>query len=295
MKKIILIKTLLLIIFINANAQVNLTLAFNNRPQPFLNDWYNAVNGRAIISVTGAIAVTAIKFKVVLTNEEGVDVGVTNVAASQLYNLNPTPASTTFSLGDVLQIQNMLFTPTAQSLLQQSGRLRAGTYKITVQVLSTQNTLLTERVSVINCAAYQLPVPIFPNDGAELDAHVAANIITFRWTRLTPVLQEVPRYRVQVFEIYNFQTPMQALRSNRPLLDEEATKGATQFIWRSNLSMLDSSANRRFIWMLQTLDFNGVPVPTLDMNLQGRSEPAVFTIIKQSADRVKVASPNLPK
>lgn len=295
MKKIILIQALILIIFANANAQVNLTLAFNNRPQPFLSDWYNAVNGRALVTVTGATTVTAVKFKTTITNEEGVNIGVTNIAAAPLYNLNALPATNSFSLGDILQIQNMIFTPTAQTLLQQSGRLRAGTYKITIQVLNTQGILLTEKTSIINCAAYQLPVPIFPYDGATLDAHVAANIITFRWTRLTPVLQEVPRYKVQVFEVFNFQTPMQALRSNMPLLDAEAAKGATQFIWRSNLSMMDSTSNRKFIWTLQTLDFNGAPIPTIDMNQQGRSESSVFTIINQSADRVKIFSPNLPK
>jgi hypothetical protein len=288
MKKIISIQILMLIIFANATAQVNLTLAFNNRPQPYLADWSNAVNGRAIITVTGATTVTAVKFKTTLTNEEGVDVGVTNVAAANLFILNPTPATSIFSLGDVLQMQNMIFNGPTQSVLQQSGRLRAGTYKLTVQVLSAQGSLLTEKVTVINCTAYQLPTPIFPNDGAELDAHVASNIITFRWTRLTPVLQEIPRYRVQVFEVYNFQTPMQALRSNTPLLDAEATRGATQYIWRSNLSMMDTGANRRFIWTLQTLDFNGAPIPTIDVNQQGRSEPAVFTIINQSANRVKV-------
>jgi hypothetical protein len=288
MKKIISIQILLLIIFANATAQVNLTLAFNNRPQPYLADWSNAVNGRAIITVTGATNVNAVKFKTTLTNEEGVDVGVTNVAAANLFTLNPTPATSIFSLGDVLQMQNMIFNGPTQSVLQQSGRLRAGTYKLTVQVLSAQGSLLTEKVTVINCTAYQLPTPIFPNDGAELDAHVASNIITFRWTRLTPVLQEIPRYRVQVFEVYNFQTPMQALRSNTPVLDAEATRGATQYIWRSNLSMMDTGANRRFIWTLQTLDFNGAPIPTIDVNQQGRSEPAVFTIINQSANRVKV-------
>jgi hypothetical protein len=288
MKKIIFIQILLLIIFANVHAQVNLTLAFNNRPQPYLADWNNTVNGRAIITVTGAANVTAVKFKTTLTNEEGVDVGITNVAAATLFTLNPTPATSTFSLGDVLQMQNMIFNGPTQSVLQQSGRLRAGTYKLTVQVLSTQGVLLTEKIAIINCTAYQLPTPIFPNDGAELDAHIASIIITFRWTRLTPVLQEIPRYRVQVFEVYNFQTPMQALRSNTPVLDAEATKGATQYIWRSNLSMMDTGANRRFIWTLQTLDINGAPIPTIDVNQQGRSEPAVFTIINQSANREKV-------
>jgi hypothetical protein len=244
MKKIITIQILLLIIFANVHAQVNLTLAFNNRPQPYLADWNNAVNGRAIITVTGAANVTAVKFKTTLTNEEGVDVGVTNVAAATLFTLNPTPATSIFSLGDVLQMQNMIFNGPTQSVLQQSGRLRAGTYKLTVQVLSVQGSLLTEKIAVIN--------------------------------------------RVQVFEVYNFQTPMQALRSNTPVLDAEATKGTTQFIWRSNLSMMDTGANRRFIWTLQTLDFNGAPIPTIDVNQQGRSEPAVFTIIKQSANREKV-------
>jgi hypothetical protein len=76
MKKIILIQALILIVFANATAQVNLTLAFNNRPQPYLADWDKAINGRAIVSVTGATNITAIKFKTTLTNEEGVDVGV---------------------------------------------------------------------------------------------------------------------------------------------------------------------------------------------------------------------------
>ena len=65
------------------------------------------------------------------------------------------------------------------------------------------------------------------------------------------------------------------------MLDEEATKGTTQFIWRTNLPMIDSNMNRRFIWTVQSLDFNGTPIPSSDMNVQGRSEPAVF-FIKQN-------------
>jgi hypothetical protein len=288
MKKITVIQTLLLLFFTNVQAQVNLTLAFNSRPLPFLSDWNKAVNGLAVVTVTGATNITAIKFKAILTNEDGVDIGVTNAAAANLFSLNAAPATSTFTLGDVLQLQNMQFNSSAQSLIQQSGRLRAGTYKLTVQVLNAQGVFITEKFSFLTVTGYQLPVPIFPNNGAELDAHVASNIITFRWTRLIPVQQDLPIYRIQVFEIYNFQTPMQALRSNMPLLNEVATRGATQFIWRTNLPMMDTTANRRFIWTLQTLDGNGAPIPTMDMNQQGRSEPAVFTIINQSANREKV-------
>ncbi|HEY5326093.1 MAG TPA: hypothetical protein VIJ27_03770, partial [Mucilaginibacter sp.] len=89
------------------------------------------------------------------------------------------------------------------------------------------------------------------------------------------------------FEILPGQDAMQAFRSNRPLLDDEAVKGATQYIWRPNLPMIDSTANRQFIWTVQTLDMNGQPIPTADNNVQGRSEPAIFTIVNQMGKKEK--------
>jgi hypothetical protein len=74
---------------------------------------------------------------------------------------------------------------------------------------------------------------------------------------------------------------MQAFRSNSPLLDEESIRGVTQFIWHTNLPMGDSNSNRQFIWTVQTLDAKGEPVPTNDMNVQGRAQPVVFKISKQ--------------
>ena len=129
--------------------------------------------------------------------------------------------------------------------------------------------------------SYQLPILINPASGSSLDAHLAQNIIIFRWTNLIPGSQELPQYRVQVFEILPGQTPIQAFRGNRPLLDEPAIRGTTQYIWRSNLPMLDSTANKQFIWTVQTLDAKGLPIPGMDMNIQGRSEPAIFSIVNQ--------------
>jgi hypothetical protein len=129
--------------------------------------------------------------------------------------------------------------------------------------------------------SYQLPILMQPASGSTLDAHLAQNIIIFRWTNLIPSSQELPQYRVQVFEILPGQTPMQAFRGNRPLLDEPAIKGTTQYIWRPNLPMLDSTANKQFIWTVQTLDAKEFPIPGMDMNTQGRSEPAIFSIVNQ--------------
>jgi hypothetical protein len=277
------VSIILFTVFISAKAQINLTLAFNNRPQPYLADWGNSINGRAIITLGQSPLNNLVKFKTTLTQQNGTVIGTTNLAAATLYPLNRLPATNLFTLGDVLQLQSMQFTGAAQNLLQQSGRLAAGAYSITVQVFDNRDSLLAERLSILNITGYQLPQLISPANNAELDAHVASAVITFRWTRLKPGTQELPQYRVQVFEILNDQTPMQAFRSSQPLLDEVATKGATQFIWRTNLPMIDSNMNRRFIWTVQTLDVNGNPIPTNDMNVQGRSEPAVFSIKQNTA------------
>ena len=298
MKKLILLKIFVLIICTNITAQVNLTLAFNSRPEPFVSNWSNAINGKALITVTGAQSggVTSAKIKTTITNSEGTNIGVTNVAAAMPFSLNTLPATNTFSLGDIVQLPSMNFIPTAQNLIQGSGRLKAGTYKLTVQVLNDVGAVLTEKIALLNVTGYQLPFLIAPANEAVLNSKIAASVIIFRWTRLTPVEQFLPTYRIQVFEVLNSQTPMQAYRSNAPVLNEVATRGATQFIWRPNLSMIDSSINHKFIWTVQTVDDNGMPYPTVSLNQQGRSEPAVFIISNkppQVSGMIKVGRPDI--
>jgi hypothetical protein len=67
----------------------------------------------------------------------------------------------------------------------------------------------------------QLPTLMKPYNGKILDAKVAQTVITFRWTPLLPRSSTPVHYRVQVFEILDKQNPVQAMRSNMPLLDKE--------------------------------------------------------------------------
>lgn len=185
-------------------------------------------------------------------------------------------------MADALQLQNLVLSGNVQNLLQRTGRLAAGQYQLMVEVMNTGGDVVRARQTrPFFITSYQLPILMNPAKGASLDAHVAQNIIIFRWTNLIPGSQELPQYRVQVFEILPGQTPMQAFRGNRPLLDEPAIHGTTQYIWRPNLPMLDSTANKQFIWTVQTLDAKGLPIPGMDMNIQGRSEPAIFSIVNQ--------------
>lgn len=265
-----------------SRAQILLNLALNPRPQPWLSEWGNPVNGMMIISyMQGAIQVDPnIKIRTSLLDESGGTVGISNINAARDYTLKP--GVNQFTMADALQLQNLRLSGTFQNLLQRTGRLPAGQYQLLVELTNNMGDVVeAKQTRPFFVTSYQLPILMQPANGAELDAHIAQSVITFRWTSLVPVSQETPVYRVQVFEIMPGQDPMQAFRGNRPLLDETAMQGTTQYIWRPDLPMLDSTANRQFIWTVQTLDINGIPIPTADNNAQGRSEPAIFSIINQ--------------
>lgn len=265
-----------------ARAQITLNLALNNRPQPWLSDWVNPINGQMIISYMPGPALNdpSVKLKTTLLDERGSIIGVSNINSARIYTLRA--GVNQFSIADALQLQNLALQGNLQNLLQRTGRLTAGQYQLMVEVMNTRGDVVrAKQTRPFFITSYQLPILMQPASGSSLDAHLAQNIIIFRWTNLIPSSQELPQYRVQVFEILPSQTPMQAFRGNRPLLNEPAIKGTTQYIWRPNLPMLDSTANKQFIWTVQTLDAKGLPIPGMDMNIQGRSEPAIFSIVNQ--------------
>lgn len=263
-------------------SQITVNLALNSRPQPWLSQWENPINGQMIITFMrgGVQGEAQVKLRTTLLAEGDNIIGTSNINASRIYNLKE--GVNLFTMADALQLQNLVLSGKVQNTLQRTGRLAAGQYQLKVEVVNVSGEVVFARQTrPFFMASYQLPKLMVPADGAELNALVAQSLITFRWTGLIPNTSELPIYRVQVFEILPGQTPMQAFRGNFPILDETATRGTTQYIWRTSLPMLDDTANQKFIWTVQTLDMEGHPVPSNDMNNQGRSEPAVFTIINQ--------------
>ncbi len=218
-----------------------------------------------------------IKLRTTLVDESGAIIGSSITSSARMYRLKD--GVNQFSIADALQLQNLKLFGKAQTIMQRTGRLSAGMYQLTVEALNTAGDVVRARqTKSFTIAAYQLPLLMSPANEAVLNAHISQRTIIFRWTSLVPGTAELPTYRVQVFEILPNQTPMQAFRGNRPILDEPAMRGTTQYIWQPNLAMLDSTANKKFIWTVQTLERNGSPVETLDAIAQGRSMPAVFTI-----------------
>lgn len=287
-KKYLLLYAVMLLTNQLATAQITLNLNLNSRPQPWLADWVNPVNGQLIITYTPSPLTNdpLVKIRTTLSDQNGGVIGISNSNATRVYTLKT--GVNQFSIADALQLQNLTLNGNIQRLLQSSGRLAAGQYQLTVEVTNSLGDIVrAKQTRPFFITSYQLPVLMNPANGSRLDAHIAQNIITFRWTNLIPTSQDIPLYMIQVFEILPGQTPMQAYRGNRPLLNEQVMKGTTQYVWRTNLPMLDSTANKQFIWTIQTLDSKGIPIPTIDMISQGRSEPAIFSIINQMSTKDK--------
>lgn len=273
-----LIITGLVLVAQSVTAQITINLALSSRPQAWLSNWANPVNGQLIISyLPQAVNDPNVKLRTTLLDESGAIIGSSNTSSARVYRLKE--GVNLYSIADALQLQNLKLTGKAQTLLQRTGRLSAGLYQLTVEVLNiTGDVVRAKQTRSFYITAYQLPVLTSPANEASLDAHIAQSTIIFRWTSLIPGTPELPTYRVQVFEILPNQTPMQAFRGNRPILDEQAMRGTSQYIWRPNVAMLDSTANKKFIWTVQTFDHEGNPVQGMDVTAQGRSAPAIFTI-----------------
>ena len=278
MKKI---TALLIYVFLMhpAIAQLTINLVMNPRPVANLNDWANRRDVLTLIVSPGGPQGSPknVKINTIIKTADGRTVAVTNMQNAPSKALIKG-GTTIFYAADVINLQALVFEGSYQNKINSTGKLPAGSYQIIVRLDSTNLPieLSNTQTKFFFLASTQLPVLVMPADNAVLNTAVAQTAITFRWSSLVPKPTEAVRYHVQVFEVLPAQNAMQALRSNRPLLDQEVVN-TTQYIWRPQLGFADST-NRKFVWTIQSFDFLGQIITGDVPNGEGRSEPKVFVI-----------------
>ena len=285
--KYIILFTLLIISHLKVLGQIQANLILNSNPPSYLSDWGNGRAGQLLITAGGAAQarIVAIKIRTSIYDSNKDLVCKSNLNSAQTITLNQ--GQNIVRLDRVLQLENQQFTAMANNLAR-SGKLSPGIYTLSVEIFdaNTGRQIANTIERVFNQINYVLPFLLSPVDKSWLDPNTAQTAITFRWSSLVPLSQERTTYRIQVFEILNNQTPMQALRSNQPILDTYVDR-TTQYIWRPNMDIKNAMYNT-FIWTVQTLDYKGEPVSVQDQNSQGRSEPRVFGICTESGtDKTK--------
>ena len=106
----------------SVKGQITLNLALNSRPQPWLSEWGNSVNGIMVISYfQGTVQVDPnIKIRTTLINAGGTVIGTSNFNTAAIYVLKQ--GLNQFSMADALQLQNLILQGSVKNLLQRTGR-----------------------------------------------------------------------------------------------------------------------------------------------------------------------------
>ena len=277
------------------SAQLKTDLFLNATPPATLTEWGNRKEV-LMLMVTGQPGLPPMKFiiKTEIKTTDGTVIGYTDLARAATYVSSAAGTPTLLYANDVIPLEIMVFTGKYKSSLQKSGKLPSDNYFLCVQLVRPVD--FTPVSQPVTCksfyvAATQLPILMKPYNEQVLEGEVAQTAITFRWTPALPRTNNPVTYRLQIFEVLDRQTPVQALRSNQPLLDQEV-KGTTQYIWRPQLSFIDGDVKddeknidtskaghgKMFIWTVQTLDDHGNPVTQTEGSGEARSEPSVFTV-----------------
>jgi hypothetical protein len=268
-----------LIAFQIANGQLFISLSMNPRPVANISNWSARKDVLTLTVSPSPVLVPIVKINTTIKTTDGTTVAVTDFSRATPRSLNQG-GLTIFYAGDVVNLESMVFSGSYQSKMNRTGQLPPGNYQIIVHLDSADGPVpriaSIEQTRTFFLSATQLPVLMMPADGAKLKAEAAQTAITFRWTPVSPKPTENVRYHVQVFEVLDYQTPMQALRSNMPLLDKEVL-GATQYIWQPQLSFIDST-HKKFIWTIQSFDYQGQIITGETANGEGRSEARIFII-----------------
>jgi hypothetical protein len=286
MKKLFIISAFI-ISSIPSFAQLNTSLFVNPAPPSSLYEWGNRKDVLTYVVVLQGSLQLQVKIKAELKLADGTIAGTTNLATAKIYSLRD--GNNIFGAIDVLPLEAMLFNGKYKKAYEATGKLPADNYQLCVTLVRPADfTPVGEtRCRSFNLASLQLPIPVMPLQDAVLSNEQARTAIIFRWTLVVPKPSSPVQYRVQVFPVLNDQTPMQAFRSNPPLLDKSVT-GTTQYIWQPQLSTLaygaaaDSSVHKNltFIWTIQATDATGIPLSDGNINADGRAEPMVFYIAK---------------
>lgn len=284
MKKII---STAIAIFIVATsmAQVKFNLIVNAQPPAQLSEWGNRREVLTLI-VTGQPGVPGggqYKIKTEIKTTGGAIIGSADLAKTPVFTINSTGTPTILFANDVMPLEFMVFTGKYKTSLERTGKLPADNYTICVRPVNIIDyaPLGEEICKNFYLASTQLPILMKPYNEEILDAKKAQTAIIFRWSPVVPAQTSPVRYRIQVFEVLPTQSPVQALRSNQPLLDNLIV-GVTQFIWQPQLPFLPYDEETKklptFVWTIQSLDNAGLPVTQTDGSGEGRSEPIIFYV-----------------
>ncbi|MBU3742714.1 MAG: hypothetical protein FGM24_10580, partial [Candidatus Kapabacteria bacterium] len=197
------------------SAQLRVSLNLSSNPDPYLSNW-SARPDIAIVTVVNTTPNTVnAKFKCVI-NKDGKFLAETKNENMQVLTI--PPGGSQFYGAELVPSSAMRVASGADVTAARTGMLPAGSYEFCVSLIEPVSfALLTQPVCKgFSITSYQAPILLLPLDKSSVATTTRP---IFRWTGVSPRPAFPVAYRLQVFEVQSQQTPINAFRANRPIVD----------------------------------------------------------------------------
>ncbi len=247
MKKSVYIVLLLLLgIAIPTFAQLKVTLNMSSKPDPYLSNWAERKETVIVTVINSGSSSIRGKFDCKINKDGSL---IVNTKPEKMKILDIPSGVSQYYGEELVPFEAAKIKDGADQTAIKTGMLPAGSYEFCCALLDPQDKQLTAPVcKSFTLQSYQAPVLLQPEDKSILAQNKRP---IFRWSGVSPKPQFAIKYRLQVFEVLPGQTPINAFRANRPILDRTDIM-ATQYLWPADVEM--PSPKLKHIWTVRALD-----------------------------------------
>jgi hypothetical protein len=230
-------------------AQLKVSLNMTSHPDPYLSNWANRKETAIVTIINSGSQPVEVKFDCKINKNGSL---LVNTKPEVMKTFSVPPGANQYFGEDLLPIEAVKISGNADKTAIKTGMLPAGSYEFCVALLDASNKQLTSPVCKgFVLQSYQAPVLLQPEDKSSIKQNQRP---IFRWTAVSPKPNFILNYRIMVFEVLAGQSPTNALKVNRPILDQDNIL-STQFQWPPDVDL--PTMTQQLIWTVRAIDENG--------------------------------------
>lgn len=280
-KYIILILMLQWFWFIPTQSQ-NIQFTIVNNPPTQAAEWIKEPQPFSI-QIMSPTAMTGIK---VIAEVKKGGATVITTKSEAVYSINLNPGMNLFKGTDVWNTN--CFDIDYDNVDVTSGQVKAGSYTMCLSMLNDQ----FQPIGNTTCRNFYVTQHSEPTLIQPLEdwtcSNAQANIMTFRWSSVTPSFPSAVNYILEIFEAPQGMSQFQALAA--PPIEQQVLTQQTMFMWTNASSKISQRINPtdtayKYYWRVKAVDlFNSQPIGNKDGLYRGYSEVRQFTVYTSSQE-----------
>lgn len=248
-KSVFMVLLLLLGIAIPTFAQLKVTLNMSSRPDPYLSNWAERKETVIVTVINSGSSSIRAKFDCKINKDGSLTV---NTKPEKMKILDIPSGVSQYYGEELVPFDAAKIKDGADQTAIKTGMLPAGSYEFCCSLLDPQDKQLTAPVcKSFTLQSYQAPVLLQPEDKGSVKNKSRP---MFRWTAVSPKPNFPVLYQLRVFEVLAGQTPINAFRANRPIL-ERSDIPVTQYQWPADVEL--PNPKLQHIWTVRALDDKG--------------------------------------